>query len=475
MRFIRSTSILCIAAMLASCGGSSGTTTPPPIGGGGGGGGGGGDTCALSARQAWVLGELEEWYLFPDLLDTSVNPANHDTVQSYIDALVKPARDQGIDRGFTYITSIQEENDFIQNATTQDFGWSPVLTSGDRLYLREVYERGPAFALGIDRGTEIVRIGTSQSNLRTPAQIIAQDGIGFLSDLVFPTVDGTTVYLEFRTVSSSSTVSASLTSAEYELQPISPRYGVELFPNGSEPPIGYINLRTFFSSTAEADLAAAFKQFNDAGVNKLVIDLRYNGGGLVSVAEYFGDLLGKGRVGQVFSRTTFRSSKSANNSTELFQTVPNAVNPMRIAFVTTGSSASASELLANSMRSYLKTNSALVGRDTFGKPVGQIARDRSECDDRLRVLAFKTESADGVADYYDGLASVFTNNCAASDDIFTPLGTVAEDSIGKADEFARTGTIAACTPMSQAKGTLSTRQLSPTNPNFGQRVILGML
>lgn len=472
MRFFRSTSILCIAAMLASCGGSS--SSAPPVAGGGGGGGGGTDTCALSARQAWALGELEEWYLFPDLLDTSVNPANYDDVQSYIDALVKPARDQGIDRGFTYITSIQEENDFIQNASTEDFGWSPVLFSDDRLFLREVYENGPAFALGIDRGTQIVRIGTTQSNMRTPAQIIAQDGISFLSDLVFPTSDGTTVYVEFDNGSGSTT--AALTSAEYELQPVSPRYGVELFANGTEPPIGYLNLRTFFSSTAEADLAAAFDRFNDAGVRNLVIDLRYNGGGLVSVAEYFGDLLGRTREGQVFSRTTFRDSKSNNNSTERFETVTGSINPIRIAFVTTGSSASASELLANSMRSYLRTNSALVGRDTFGKPVGQIARDRSECDDRLRVMAFKTESADGVADYYDGLASVFQNSCVASDDIFTPLGDVTEASIARANVFAQNGSLASCTPISQAKGTLAApRKLTPTNPNFGQRVILGML
>ena len=92
-------------------------------GGGGNGGGGpiaGGPTptptptpttsaCSVSARQDFALAVLNEWYLFPDLLDTTVSKSSHATVQSYIDALVAPARAQSKDRGFTYITSIEEE------------------------------------------------------------------------------------------------------------------------------------------------------------------------------------------------------------------------------------------------------------------------------------------------------------------------------------------------------------------------------
>ena len=65
--------------------------------------------CTTAERQAWSLAQLNEWYLFPSLLDTSVNPAAHGTVQGYIDALVAPARAQSRDRFFTYITSIAED------------------------------------------------------------------------------------------------------------------------------------------------------------------------------------------------------------------------------------------------------------------------------------------------------------------------------------------------------------------------------
>ncbi|HEY0595679.1 MAG TPA: peptidase S41, partial [Sphingopyxis sp.] len=98
------------ALMLASCGGggsSSGTgggpvtvtptPTPTPTA-----------SCSLASRQAFAKAVIDEWYLFPNDVASGVNPASHGTVQSYIDALVAPARALNKDRFFTYITSIAE-------------------------------------------------------------------------------------------------------------------------------------------------------------------------------------------------------------------------------------------------------------------------------------------------------------------------------------------------------------------------------
>src|SRR3546814_10202403 len=54
---------------------------------------------------------------------------------------------------------------------------------------------------------------------------------------------------------------------------------------------------------------------------------------------------------------------------------------------------------------WLGTDMTLVGADTYGKPVGQIALDNAECDDRMRVIAFALANADGQGDYYGGLRS----------------------------------------------------------------------
>ncbi|MEX7168827.1 hypothetical protein AB2C61_32565, partial [Pseudomonas aeruginosa] len=89
--------------------------------------------------------------------------------------------------------------------------------------------------------------------------------------------------------------------------------------------------------------------------------------------EYLGDLLGGGRsTSEVFDYTTFRTEKASNNETRFFAPQPESIAPTRIAFIGSGGTASASELLINAFTPYLHGNSALIGTNTYGKPVGQI-------------------------------------------------------------------------------------------------------
>ena len=149
-----------------------------------------------------------------------------------------------------------------------------------------------------------------------------------------------------------------------------------------------------------------------------------------------GDLLGSNRTAsELFSQTSFRTSKSAENDRHFFTAQPESIAPTRIAFIGTGSTASASELVINGMLPYLGTNMTLVGSNTYGKPVGQIAVDKSSCDDRMRVVAFATVNASGQGDYYDGLAPKIANSCAAGDDLAFPLGDAREASVRRAIDF----------------------------------------
>ena len=91
--------------------------------------------------------------------------------------------------------------------------------------------------------------------------------------------------------------------------------------------------------------------------------------------------------------------------------------------------------MANAFIPYLGTNLALVGANTFGKPVGQFAFDRSACDDRLRAVAFRTVNRDGGGDYYTGLASVMPRTCVAADELPKPLGDPEEASTKVALDF----------------------------------------
>lgn len=465
-----------LAFSLAACGGG-GSSSPPPTGGGATPTPSPSPTaCSLTNRQQWVKSVLDEWYLFPELLSANVNGAAYSDLQSYIDALVAPARAQSKDRYFTYITSIAEENALINSGSSAGFGIRLGYdTSANRVFVLEAYENAPGLGAGIDRGTELLAIGTNSSNLQSVSTLMATGGPQAVIDALGPSDPGVTRVIRFRTASGV-TIEASIAKADYSLDPVSDRYGVRIIDDGGKK-VGYLNLRTFIVSSADPDLRAAFQQFKDLGVTELIIDFRYNGGGLVSIGNLMGDLMGAGRAGQVWSKTILRSSKSSENETKLFASQSQAIAPTKVAFIGRGGTASASELVINSMLPYLGNNVALIGTNTYGKPVGQFGFDRDQCDDRLRAVTFKTVNANDQGEYFTGLASVMPNTCRANDDIFVPLGDPREASIATALDFLAGRS---CTAISEA-GLRTTQAVSgerqlmqPERPTAAQHQIPGL-
>ena len=554
-----------LAGSLAGCGGggnNSGggggpiggtpTPTPPPS-----------SSCSLSARQDFVRAVLNEWYLFPDLLDTSVNQANFNDVQSYIDALVAPARAQSKDRFFTYITSIAEEEAFAETGSSAGFGIRLGYDTGaNRVFVIEAFEEGPGLSQGLDRGVELLSVGPTASSLQTIAALMASGGPQAVINALGPSDPGLQRVFRIRELGGAER-QITVTKAEYELDPVSDRYGAKIIDDGGKKvgylnlrtffvesadpelreafetfrqqgvtelivdfryngggfiniadlmgdlmgrayeldpvsdrygakiiddggkKVGYLNLRTFFVESADPELREAFETFRQQGVTELIVDFRYNGGGFINIADLMGDLMGRAYVGQVFSQITYRPSKSDFNETLPFNSQAQAIAPTKIAFIATGGTASASELVTNAFIPYLDTNMALVGTNTFGKPVGQGAFDNAECDDRLRAVVLKTDNADGQGDYFNGLAGVVPVTCRASDDIFTQLGDPNEASVAQALAFLRGGP-SVCTPISSSSATAAVRDrtampissrrelLQPSNPTPAQREVPGL-
>ncbi|HYG48784.1 MAG TPA: S41 family peptidase [Allosphingosinicella sp.] len=476
MKRFRFGTALALVAMLSSCGGGGGggggnpappvagpTPTPPPPPSA--------SACSLSARKDWALAQLREWYLFPETLPANPNPAAYSTVEDYIDALTATARAQRRDRYFTYLTSIAEDNAFFNSGSSAGFGVRFSYDTGqNRVFVSEAYEGAPALAAGIDRGAELLAIGTGAGNLQLVSALMASGGPQAVSNALGPSSPGVTRVL--RISDAAGTRDVTVAKADYALPPVSSRYGAKILDNGGRK-AGYVNLRTFIN-TADPALRQAFASFKAQGVTDIIVDVRYNGGGLVSIAALIGDLMGADRSPtDVFSFTTFRPEKSSNNTTRSFLPKTESIAPTRIAFIGTDSSASASELIINAFIPYLHNRAALIGSNTYGKPVGQIGIDQPACDDRLRVVAFKTENAARQGDYFDGLASTVEASCAAGDDITRPLGDPSEASTRAALDFLAGK---ACTPITASAGGGFTTQalgkrelLVPERPSVVQR------
>jgi C-terminal processing protease CtpA/Prc len=477
-----------LAALLSGCGGggsggsaSSGTTPGSGSAGSGGSSGaaGGGTsvaTCSLRDRQNWALTQLQEWYLFPETLPASLDPSAYSTVEDYIDALTSGARALGHDRYFTYLTSISSEDAYYDTGSSAGFGIRIATDAAARTAtVTEAFEGTSALAAGIDRGTQIQAIGTGPSNLRLVSDIIAAEGTAGVTNALGPNTAGTARTLQVSDAAGG-VRTVSVVKTDYALTPVSARYGAKIIEDGGVK-VGYVNLRTFITP-ADAALRSAFAQFRTAGVTQVIVDLRYNGGGLLSVAETLSRLLGGNRSSSdVIDRLTYRASKSASNTTAYFAPQPESVSPMRIAFIGTSGTASASELVANAFVPFLHANAALVGTNTYGKPVGQIAIDRTACDDRFRIIAFAVQNSAGSADYYSGLASAVEASCQAADDLGHPMGDPAEASTRAALDFVEGRSCTRIASGAQTALALTSgrrKLLTPDRPDTAQREVPGL-
>ena len=139
-------------------------------------------------------------------------------------------------------------------------------TEGTRLFVSEAFEGAPGLAAGLDRGVEILAVGTSANNLQNVADLINNGG---LSAALGPNEPGVTRTFRIRSVAGVESV-ITATKADYALDPVSDRYGSKILTDGGKK-VGYVNLRTFIVANADQQLRTVFADFK-AKVGKLQAD-----------------------------------------------------------------------------------------------------------------------------------------------------------------------------------------------------------
>jgi carboxyl-terminal processing protease len=449
LRFQKSLSPLCTLT-----GGLLATLLASGCGGGGDSSGSGGPTaCSETVRKEWVLNVTREWYLYPELLPGNVDLTTAATAEDLLDALTATARQQGKDRYFSYLTTQAEEESLLGEGEFAGFGFRTRVDSGNRPFLLDVFADSPASDAGLQRGDEIIALDAG-NGLKPVAELLVGDTT--ISELLGPAEPGVVRGVQ---VSRSGTAQnpVSLTKRTVTLDPVPDDFGVAILPLGGTTGVGYLHLRSYISP-ANPQLRAAFAQFRaqNQQLQYFIVDLRYNGGGLLSTAEVVNDLLG-GIVApaEIQYRLVHNASKAAQNSTVRFQSEEHTASPVRIAFLTTDATASASELNINSLDPWVEV--AIVGSNTLGKPVGQLAFDLAGCQDRLRLISFKTVNSNDRGDYYAGLASSVRYACAATDTLDAPLGSVDDGLISAALAWLGGGQCAPMDPSASARAAMKTQ------------------
>jgi C-terminal peptidase prc len=365
--------------------------------------------CSTLAQVQSVRTTLRDIYLwYKDLPDPS--PAGFTSPEAYLEAV----RFKQLDTTYSYIANKAESDAFFSESQFIGVGISSRQTGTAELRISQVFPGGPAADAGLERGDYLLAI-----NGRAVGDLIRTGEI----DTIFGANQiGVPITLAWRSLQGAE-LQATITKRLVTIPTVSQTAVFDL----PAAQVGYVHLRNFVTPSTEA-LNVAFRALVDAGANELILDLRYNGGGLVSVAQHLGGLIaGEPSRDQVFIQFVHNDKNTALR----LPVPPAALGVPRLVVIATRASASASEAVINGLKPFMTVT--VVGEATFGKPVGQYGYDF--CDKTLFPVAFEGRNARGEGDYYNGIPA----DCAAADDLDHPLGDAGEASLAEALRFLRTG------------------------------------
>jgi C-terminal peptidase prc len=369
-------------------------------------------SCTTAGQNLYVrdvMSDIYFWYREMPVLD----PVKFNSPEEYLDAVRYLPRD----RTFSYITSRAANDAFFSESQFIGFGFSMAYPAADEVRISDVFPDSPASEANLSRGDRIVEV-----NGQSVAALLESGGLG---DVFGPSEVGVEGQLVVRR--GGATYQARMTKRLVTIPTVSMTKVYET--NGRR--VGYVSFKNFVQPSFDA-LDVAFADLRGRQVNELVLDLRYNGGGLVSVAQHLASLIGGSRTnGLVFAEYFHNDRNAFRNRVLRFELPTNALTLDRLVVITTHASASASELVINALRPFMPVQ--VIGDRTYGKPVGQYGIPF--CDKVLGPVSFTVRNANGEGDYFDGISPT----CTAPDDLDSQLGDVKEGSLREALALIATG------------------------------------
>lgn len=394
----------------------------------------------------WLRSWTNETYLWNTEV-TDRNPANFSDRLDYFDLL----------RTFATTVSGKEKDDFHFSEPTEEYlaarNAAPTATYGAS-YI--AFSTSPPRDFRIrytEPGSPAATVISGQANLERGSRILRINGIDLVnsnsqSDIdalnaaLFPATPGLTNSFMVQDADGM-TRTVSLTSVNLAPKPVN-RTRIISTPSGD---VGYILFNTFSPFASEEEIYDAMVEMEAAGVSDLVLDLRYNGGGLLAVASQLSYMVaGPARSqNRDFERLRFNASAGNRNPVtgDFNDPIPfydtgvgfslAAGTPLpeldlpRVFVLSTGSTCSASEAVINGLRG-IGVEVILIGNTTCGKPFGFYPTDN--CGETYYTIQFQGVNDAGFGDYADGFIpsnspssfGVRLPGCQVADDFSRELG-----------------------------------------------------
>jgi C-terminal processing protease CtpA/Prc len=308
--------------------------------------------------------------------------------------------------------------------------------------------QGPAAQAGLRRGDELLSVDD------VPVASAAPDLRQQIEDRLAGAAPGSAS--SFTVGRSDGPLTRHLVAARFERPPV-PLVSVLGTERGLDEPVGYL-LFNEFNEPAQWALKQALEQLAAARVSDLIIDLRYNGGGLGFIASQLASMVaGSSSQGKTFNQPRMNAKRMAVEPADTMpfltrtcsegdarcergEPLP-AVGLKRVYVLTGSETCSASELLINGLRG-IDIEVVQVGGSTCGKPYG--FEGVANCGASTFAIDVQATNAKGFGDYAGGFHPGGTGptglpGCEVQDDLGHALGDPAEGLLAAALHFRATG------------------------------------
>ncbi len=348
-----------------------------------------------------VWERMRQNYLWNTTMPTQIDLKNFPNVAKLVDSL----RYKKLDRW----TSIVNDNGNAYNQVVQGtsqgvFGWSLAWNESDKsLRVRFVQANGTPAEAGITRGNKLLKING--------VSISYGQSLSFtdVSNIEFEDNEG-----KVRTASVSRKTLQTSAVLHQEVKNI----------NGRK--VAYLVFNEF-TTPAVAELNKVIEFFRAEKATDLILDLRYNGGGLVTTTQHLANLIvPENAIGRTFFKIEYNANNTSKNANIPFERFANAYRFMNIVVIQTPNTASASELIINGLRPF--TNMKLVGTNSHGKFCGGGIEIKDSY--TFSPIEFRMTNSVGVSDYAEG----FAPDLRAMDDLRYAFGDLREDMLRKSFE-----------------------------------------
>lgn len=358
-------------------------------------------------NNTWIYETMETNYLWYDELPAKKSLNIEEDTEDFFKKLLSGK--DGVDRkdgSHMYFSSIEKKREETKAISELDptYGIEYIIYGVEKqnyYYLRVLYvlPGSPAEEAGLKRDDWVFGINGGDDNITDPYILEEANGITLTLGKLAPGPDGKLGLVK----------KGELTLPAGRMMDNNPFLLDSIYQIGNKT-VGYL-VYNHFSSEAEGKTDGAydtqmkeiFAGFKSKGVNEFVLDLRFNGGGLVNCANLLASLLAPTKVlgTEKFASLQYNKNNSKYNRDLKFDNkiASSNLNLNRLWVLTGQFTASASEAVINGLLPFIDVR--IIGDQTVGKAVGSnpYGEDKEEYDWILHPITLKITNSLGTASY----------------------------------------------------------------------------